>query len=274
MILLGLANITLILSFALICARLANGSFPNPRTLWPQIRKDRTALFLLIALVGGGIVDIVQIHYDDLLTRALALDFTPHIERIEKGVVVTLQSYFDHPIIVGILSFAYIISFPGLLVGMILATATAPGPDRTRLAHALLAYALNYALVLPFYFLFPVNEPWSFPGSGVRPLLEETLGPAFMESIRPFSGINNCFPSYHVSLSVTLALVALETRTPVGTFAAINAILIAASTVVLGFHWVVDVIAGILFGVFAYYLTRRLFPFPKSDTAFPDSPSR
>lgn len=267
MILIGLVNITLILSFALLCARLANGSFPNPITLWPQIRRDRTALFLVFALVGGGILDIVQIHYDDLLTRSLELDFTPHIERIERGAVVAIQSRFDHPIIVGVLSFAYIISFPGLLVGMILATATAPDRDRTRLAHALLAYALNYALVLPFYFLFPVNEPWFNPDYGVRPLLEQTLGPAFMEGIRPFSGINNCFPSYHVSLSVTLALVALETRKPIGAFAAINTLLIAVSTVVLGFHWIVDVIAGILFGFLAYAITRRLFPFPKSDGA-------
>lgn len=263
MILHAVANITLILSFALVCARLANGSFPDPRILWSQFRHNRTALLLLLSLIGGGVLDVVQIHYDDLLTRALALDFTPHIERIEKGAVANIQSRFDHPILIWILAFAYIISFPGLLVGMILATAHAG--DRTRLFHALLAYAINYALVIPFYFLFPVNEPWSHPDSGVRPLITETLGPAFMEAIRPLSGINNCFPSYHVSLSVTLALVALETRKPVGPFAAINAVLIAASTVILGFHWILDVIAGILFGVFAYYLCLRFFPFPKPD---------
>jgi membrane-associated phospholipid phosphatase len=80
-----------------------------------------------------------------------------------------------------------------------------------------------------------------------------------MTILRPMSGIDNCFPSFHTSLAVTVALFAI--RSGRRAFAVVMTAMAAAiifSTVYLGVHWLTDVGAGIIVGIVAYLLGEWL----------------
>jgi len=104
----------------------------------------------------------------------------------------------------------------------------------------------------------PVREPWHEGASGVLPLMDK-VHPWLIDIVRPMSGLDNCFPSYHVSLTVSLMLIAWET----GPRAFSRGVhwsggLIILSTVVLGFHWVTDLLAGVVAGVFIHVVAKRM----------------
>jgi len=78
---------------------------------------------------------------------------------------------------------------------------------------------------------------------------------SFEGEYRVFSGMNNCFPSLHTSLSLTMAL--LATLTPYKRLARVlqvSAGLIILSTLYLGIHWLTDVIGGVFTAVVAVSL--------------------
>jgi membrane-associated phospholipid phosphatase len=65
----------------------------------------------------------------------------------------------------------------------------------------------------------------------------------------------NTFPSGHVAVSVAAALVVLELKTSAGLAAAVVAVAIAAGAVAGRYHYIIDVLAGVLVGVAAWRLT-------------------
>jgi len=122
---------------------------------------------------------------------------------------------------------------------------------KTMLLILLLGYALNYLFVLPFYILFPVRECHDFTPQVA--LLLDDLHPAIMELLRPMSGMDNCFPSFHTSLSVTLALVAVRSgNRRIGILTSLSSAAIIFSTLYLGVHWFLDILAGIITGIIAH----------------------
>ncbi|HYO13755.1 MAG TPA: protein kinase [Thermoanaerobaculia bacterium] len=121
------------------------------------------------------------------------------------------------------------------------------------------AATIDYLLTLPFYILFPVPERWTFPDSGAV-LLSDLWTSALIQAFRPFSGLNNCFPSFHVSVTVVLVGCLYRADTwfrratlPLG-FA------IVLSTFVLGIHWLPDILAGLACGLVSFRLAERLLP--------------
>lgn len=76
--------------------------------------------------------------------------------------------------------------------------------------------------------------------------------PKFEQEYRPLSGLNNCFPSLHTSISVTMALLAFRSgnrRWMVIT--SISAVVIVFGIFYLGIHWLTDMIGGTLLAVLA-----------------------
>ena len=136
-----------------------------------------------------------------------------------------------------------------VLTGWSLARRTNPRPFRV----FALAIALDYAISLPFFLFFPVPERWAWPDSGAI-LLSDLWAPQLIELFRPFSGLDNCFPSFHVSLTTVVIALAFIERLRFRWVALWLGLLVVLSTAVLGIHWLTDIIAGLATGILAVAL--------------------
>ncbi|MGV7222453.1 MAG: phosphatase PAP2 family protein [Nitrospinales bacterium] len=156
-------------------------------------------------------------------------------------------------------SFSYFILLPLLLIGTAIAFAlrTSISPFRV----FTLAIAINYALSLPFFIFFPVPERWAFPDANTI-LLSDLLSVYLIEFIRPISGLDNCFPSIHTSFTIIIIFACYHFNTRFSKTVLFLGITILFSTIILGIHWMADVMAGIAMGVlsvsFAIILDQKL----------------
>ncbi|HET7436971.1 MAG TPA: protein kinase, partial [Thermoanaerobaculia bacterium] len=151
-------------------------------------------------------------------------------------------------------SFVYFIVFPSLLI-MTTAVLVMRRNRRPLLMYATAA-AADYLLTLPFYVLMPVPERWTFDPQAM--LLSDRWSSTFIAAFRPFSGLNNCFPSFHVSVTVLTVLCLYKYRVRFRAAAVPIACAIALSTFVLGIHWVSDVIAGVCAGIISFWAAERI----------------
>jgi membrane-associated phospholipid phosphatase/predicted Ser/Thr protein kinase len=106
------------------------------------------------------------------------------------------------------------------------------------------AIVICYSLSLPFYLLLPIPERWAYPDSHAM-LLSDLWSTRLIEAIRPMSGLDNCFPSFHTSGTMALVLVWYRLRLQFRHTIACLGAAVAVSTVLLGIHWVADVVAGL-----------------------------
>lgn len=152
-------------------------------------------------------------------------------------------------------SLVYFVLFPGLFIAVawVLARLRELSAFRT----FVMAVVIDYALSLPFFLLFPVPERWSFSGSGAV-LLSDRWTSMLIEVTRPLSGLDNCFPSFHVSLTVIMVFAAFIYRLPLRrAILAVGGALVL-STFVLGIHWLADIVAGAAVGAISVDVALRL----------------
>lgn len=173
-----------------------------------------------------------------------SLSFVAH----DRAPIATAASY----------SVSYFFVFPLLCLGTAVALACRReiGPFRVYT----LALAIDYAVSLPFFLLLPVPERWAFPGSGAI-LLSDRLSSALIDTLRPISGIDNCFPSFHTSMTVVTIAVCFLFGARLRVAVLGLGATVVLSTVVLGIHWLGDVVAGVaaasLSVALAVYLDAR-----------------
>lgn len=150
---------------------------------------------------------------------------------------------------------AYFFLFPTLLAAVAVAFVRRPalGPYRLLVT----AIAVNYALSLPFYLLFPVPERWAFAESGAM-LLSDRWTSRLIEVVRPMSGLDNCFPSFHVSLTVVAVLACFVYGLRFRWSVLAIGIAVILSTFVLGIHWVADILGGVAAGLISTTIALRL----------------
>jgi len=155
--------------------------------------------------------------------------------------------------------YGYSISYFFVLLAMLVLTgwALARMPNRRSFRLFALATAADYAISLPFFLFFPVPERWSWPDSGAI-LLSDLWAPRLIEVFRPISGLDNCFPSFHVSLTVVAVGLCFTERLRYRWTALWMGLLVILSTLVLGIHWITDVVAGSATGILALVTARRL----------------
>ena len=151
-------------------------------------------------------------------------------------------------------SLAYFFLLPVLLlaIGWTLARRLTVAPYRTFALSLVVAYAIS----LPFFIFFPMPERWAFPESEAV-LLSDLWSSRLIEAFRPISGLDNCFPSFHVSLAVIVAGMGFVHRVRLRLGLAALSGLIVLSTFVLGIHWLADIVAGAATGVLAVSLALR-----------------
>ena len=159
------------------------------------------------------------------------------------------------PIIVYGYSSAYFFAILVLVVATGWALARASGREPFRVFA--LAVTVDYAISLPFFLFFPVPERWAYPESGAI-LLSDLWAPTLIEVFRPISGLDNCFPSFHVSLTVVMVTLAFLYQLRFRWTALWIGLLITLSTSILGIHWHTDIAAGLATGILAVAIARLM----------------
>ena len=220
----------------------------NPFSLtWRYVRDHAGrshAQFYVLTLLGIICLDILETRFDEVLTQHLGLDFTSFFLHVE-GASGQLFQIVNAPGLTYALSVVYLYVFP--VMGAVAILATYCGGENEIGRKIFWASIFNYLLILPFYVLVPVSERWTV-GSGEVALLMNQISPLLIEGLRPMSGLNNCFPSFHTSLAISFAMIVSKSANKrLRRTLYVVAALVVYSTLYLGFHWVLDVLAGVLF---------------------------
>ena len=153
--------------------------------------------------------------------------------------------------------------------------------DRVGLRRFLLALASAYAAGLIIFMLWPVAGPCLYYPASIQhavqgPITEGVMRASLLEfnAIRgggqPITGFAYfvAIPSLHAALAVLMQS-ALRSRsaTAAAVFLPIN-VLMALSTVLLGYHYIIDTIAGVLLAMLCVWCATRLIAFePHASTA-------
>jgi membrane-associated phospholipid phosphatase len=214
-----------------------------------RLRIGAKPLGVLLAVL---LLNSVVRDYGVTLSWIIGTNITDEIFALEGAVVATLQSatplwltyYFGYVYVYG---YVFLLVFP-LLAALITA-------ERPLLRRTAFAYTINYAVGMTCYLLFVAYGPRNTVPV-VQPLLFDLL-PRFQLLTSEVNANTNVFPSLHTSLSLTVALLAVDTRetfprwTPIAVFLAASIVL---STMVLGIHWVTDVVAGAVLAAVSVWL--------------------
>jgi membrane-associated phospholipid phosphatase len=91
-------------------------------------------------------------------------------------------------------------------------------------------------------------------------LLSDRWSSGLIELLRPISGLDNCFPSTHVSFTVVIILVGYLFRVRLRHTILALGMTTILSTFVLGIHWLPDILAGVAVAFLSVALARRMTP--------------
>jgi membrane-associated phospholipid phosphatase len=215
---------------------------------------ERSYRGLVIATGVIFALNAFESYHDDAVTAALGYDMTGWVHGFEGSIGASLQG-FATPAVTWFFTFVYVVLFPVLMAAPVLLAAA---EERLPAYRAFVkGIAINYIVCFPFYLFFPVKEMWAGNPDHVRCLIDD-VSPRIIEAYRSTSALDNCLPSFHVSLSVTTALLALRTGPRLFALAtAAIATLVVLSTIYLGIHWLTDVAVGTLLGVLAAIVAAR-----------------
>ncbi|SNR23358.1 phosphatase PAP2 family protein [Halorubrum vacuolatum] len=213
-------------------------------------------LAAILAINKGLQTHIVAFSY------AYGVEPTATFHAIEGDVVATIQAafpewatlYFSGVYVFG---YAVLLTFP--LVAYVFASSTRP------LKTLVAAYAVNYGVAVVCYAAVRAYGPRTFHAeSESAASVSHGLVELFPDIVYLTSLVNsqtNVFPSLHTSLSVTVLAIAVLTHdefprwTPI---AFVLATSIVVSTMALGIHWLIDVIAGVGLATVSVVVARQV----------------
>ena len=193
------------------------------------------------------------------LSWIIGLNITGYIYTIEGSFVAWLQSMAT-PTMTAYFGFVYVFGYVFLLTFPPLAYLLYD--DARPLRVLLLAYVSNYGLGLVCYVAFVAYGPRNFMPELVGSLLF-THWPQSQLLTAQVNVNTNVFPSLHTSLSVTVGLLAYHFRQVYPRWLPVAAVLAASitvSTMYLGIHWLLDVLAGLVVAVLSVRFALRLDP--------------
>lgn len=203
---------------------------------------------------------------DNPFTQWVGIDYTPQVHDLEGNTVADLQQKMNSKWLDNFFVYVYAVLFSVILYAFIFIFMYL---DKENVVKKIIsAQVIMYFIAAPFFVLFPVYAVWTtstkYPEMGynyspsVYNGLKE-IDPTLHSTIRDINCINNCFPSLHVALPLTVVMILFLTKQR--KYALIGlpiAISIIISTVYLGIHWIIDIIAGILFSFVAVYIAYNL----------------
>ena len=190
------------------------------------------------------------------LSELVGFELTGAIFALEGNFVGWIQANFVTTEATIYFSWIYIYGYVFLLVFPFIAYAALP--KTTMFKRLIVAYALNYAIGLVIYTLVFAHGPRNLD---VATSLLYSFNPDFQALTSEVNENTNVFPSLHTSLAVTAGVFGILTRReyPIWVWLSVwLAVSVMISTMYLGIHWLIDVIAGIGLALACVYLSYRL----------------
>lgn len=219
------------------------------------VRRGKQTALLVLVLVF--VVNLGETALEGRWSSAVSsrgLEFASALHWLEGGSTFDNHDLASAVSVYGY-SVAYFVLFPVLVVAVAWALARRSDPRAFR-TYAF-ALAADYAISLPFFLLLPVPERWAYPDAGAI-LLSDLWDSRLIEAFRPMSALDNCFPSFHTSMTVVLVLCGSLHRLSFRVTAVPLGAMVVLSTYSLGVHWVGDAIAGIGVGLVSVAVACRL----------------
>lgn len=179
------------------------------------------------------------------LSWLVGVNVTGVIYAIEGEFVAWLQS-LRTPAVTTLLGYVYVYGYVFLLTFPLVAYLALD--DQRYLRATATTYVVNYSVGLACYLLFIAYGPRNYMPDLVQSLLYDAL-PRFQLLTSAVNTNTNVFPSLHTSLSATVALLAVRTRDVYPRWPPVAVVLaasVALSTMYLGIHWAMDVVAGLV----------------------------
>jgi membrane-associated phospholipid phosphatase len=188
-------------------------------------------------------------------SREYGLHLTSTFYRLEGEFILVFQSVASTEA-TSYFSFVYVYGYAFLLVFPVLAYFTHAETDLFR--RLLTAYTFNYAVGVVLYVLVVAYGPRNLIVDGLETVLYDTR-PEYQYLTREVNRNTNVFPSLHTSLSATVAAFAAETRDVYPAWFPLALLLstsVVVSTMYLGIHWGIDVLAGLVLAAASVAVSR------------------
>lgn len=158
---------------------------------------------------------------------------------------------FHHPILDNVMAWIYNYGFV-LSLWICLIRSYWTKSIKKMMSYALSGHLLQFPLILPFYNLILLREVWWVKGQ------PDLLKRHFATENDMLVNVMNCFPSMHTSISFAMLLLALREKDRIFKYMMVTyCAAIIYSTMYLQIHWVLDVIAGMIFA----YVTVKIADF-------------
>ncbi len=239
----------LLLGFAALAWVLAR----KPDSPWaPPLRgvAVTATMFTLYSTLGHVAFDAIPWSADPALNvadRALFLGNSPSL----------LLASSPGPRTVEFLSFFYGAYIPYLYVSILLGLVGRPPAERDEFVTA---FAVLYALSFLGYLFLPARGPIvELAGQFPTALRGETFHALVVRTIDGMGGPHGAFPSLHVGATFLVVWFDLRHRNLLRGLIYVPLLaLIAIATIVLRYHWVIDLIAGVLLALLANHLAPVL----------------
>lgn len=215
---------------------------------------DRKYALLFFSLILILLCNKFEMRIEKHITKTY--DFSRFFQSIEGSFVANVQHTFQADWLTTFLSFMYIVVLQALIIASV-GIYTYLNPNKVMFRAICFAIMFNYLIAIPFFLFLPVSEVWH-QDPNVSFLMLKVF-PDFENQYRALSGLDNCFPSLHTSISVTIAILAV--RSGIKRWAwlcCISAVIIIFSIFYLGIHWLIDMCGGVALGTFASLMGIRL----------------
>ncbi|WP_226004870.1 phosphatase PAP2 family protein [Natrinema salinisoli] len=246
---------TVCLGVVATCALCVHSS-TLPRTT-AELRHRIRTIAPYLGVIGVILLVKRLTHYRRLeLSYALDWDLTDEIYAVEGSFVASVQDVVPDALI-GFFSVMYMFGFPYLLATAFVLYVLLP--TQRRVKELLVAFALNTLIGSLFYTVFIAYGPRNHLSS-VDGLMYQFY-PQTQELTAEISANTNVFPSLHTSLAVIVLLFAWRSRRTYPRWFSIAATVstfVVFSTMYLGIHWLVDVVAGVVLAVWCVLTAERI----------------
>ena len=192
---------------------------------------------------------------------------------------------FSHPFLTELLQIAYSLFYAiFLIIGLELFQSSDHTRFRTFRFTVVYGFLLSY---IGYLFLPSVGPRFTLhdfskidadlPGLFVTPALRwfvnifESIRAGMSNGVAQAAAQRDVFPSGHTMLTIVAVVLAYRYKLKVRRFLLILGILLITGTVYLRYHYVVDLLAGAMLGIFCLLTANRIYRLFGSDTPSPDN---